>query len=156
MQETFARTGRIPRDGRYLSSSPTTAVWPLWAALNSGVAPSYKRKHSRPTILLKSRFETSFLCPIILHLRVWWHRPLHQLSKAFSQHDRVPFVLLSIKAWHHRFLPYPFLLHAPGEPLKYARGHFERQWITLWLHPTKFKKVVMLLFNSKVANYTIL
>lgn len=37
-------TGSMPSEGRYLSSSPMTAVWPLWAALKSGVAPSCKSR----------------------------------------------------------------------------------------------------------------
>lgn len=38
--ECRSLTGSNPRDGLYLRSSPTTAEWPLWAALNKAVAPS--------------------------------------------------------------------------------------------------------------------
>lgn len=118
-------------------------------------------RHPTKENTLHHSFEKSIpassLCPIILDLRVWWHRPSHQLSKASSQRDRVPFALLSIKAWHHRFLPRPFLPHAPEEPLGYVSGHFERQWIMPWPHPTNIKQIVTFFsfFNSIVANYTL-
>lgn len=134
-------TGSTPSEGRYLRSSPMTAVWPLWAALKSGVAPSCERKrfrddkpHTWHESSLSARYSTRELAR---DLRVSWRRPLRRPSTASWQRGRVPFATRSTTAWRRPSSPRPSSPRAPGGPPECEDDRSGRRWTTPWHRPAK-------------------
>lgn len=68
-KKTKKLTGRSPRFGLCFNNSSMTSRWPLWQALNKGVAPSYKRRKTKFYQIIKQKKKITKIKSLIKHTK---------------------------------------------------------------------------------------